>query len=178
MIQITGLFLAFQKSGVLRIEDVENLAVAQNLLSEEIVDAAIGVLVADGEERVLLVGEGALGVVVDHGAAVEHRRENALAVAVVVELVQLAVDEDRQAAHREELLQVREKEEEKEPPRGVFSCRKRSIGRSGRRGRWCGGRSASRTTTPCSPSRCFGRRTGTCSNGFTQRPSQVLRNPR
>ena len=103
--------MEFQKSGVLGIEDAEHLAVAENLLREEIINAAIGVLVADGQERVLLVGEGALGVVVDHGAAVEHRRENALAVAVVVELVQLAVDEDRQAAHREELLRVKKARE-------------------------------------------------------------------
>ena len=103
--------MEFQKSGVLGIEDAEHLAVAENLLREEIINAAIGVLVADGQERVLLVGEGALGVVVDHGAAVEHRREDALAVAVVVELVQLAVDEDRQAAHREELLRVKKARE-------------------------------------------------------------------
>ena len=83
---------------------MEHLAVAENLLREEVVDAAVGVLVADGGQRVLLPGEGVLGVVVDHRAAVQHRREDALAVAVVVQLVQLGVDEDRQAAHREQLL--------------------------------------------------------------------------
>ena len=99
--------MEFQKSGVLVIEDAKHLAVAENLLREEIIDAAISVLVADGEQRVFLIGERVLRVIVDHGAAVEHRREDALAVAVVVELVQLAVDEDRQAAHREELLRVK-----------------------------------------------------------------------
>lgn len=73
----------------LAFEHVELFAVAENLLGEEVVDSAVGVLVADGGERVFLPGEGVLGVVVDHRAAVQHRRENALAVAVVVQLVQL-----------------------------------------------------------------------------------------
>lgn len=88
---------------------MEHLAVAENLLREEVVDAAVRVLVADGGQRVLLPGEGVLGVVVDHRAAVQHRREDALAVAVVVQLVQLGVDEDRQAAHREQLLGFEQK---------------------------------------------------------------------
>lgn len=95
----------------LLVEHLQLLAVAQNLLREEVVDATVGVLVGNDFGGVLLPAELRLRVVVDHGASVQHGREDRLAVAVVVEVVQFRVEEDGETVHLEETL--REEREER-----------------------------------------------------------------
>ena len=97
----------------LLVEHLQLLAVAQNLLREEVVDATVGVLVGDDFGGVLLPAELRLRVVVDHGASVQHGREDRLAVAIVVEVVQFLVEEDGETVHLEETL--REEREERRP---------------------------------------------------------------
>lgn len=93
------------------VDHLQLLAVAQNLLREEIVDATIGVLIGDDFRRVLLPAELRLRVVVDHGASVQHGRQDRLAVAVVVEMIQLGVEEDGETVHLEETLHGKGEEE-------------------------------------------------------------------
>ena len=92
------------------VDHLQLLAVAKNLLREEIVDTTIGVLIGDDFRRVFLPAELRLRVVVDHGASVQHGRNNRLAVAIVVEMVQLGVEEDGETVHLEETLRGTEEE--------------------------------------------------------------------